>query len=117
MAKSTGFIVNQNRQTVRKSNKSVYSLLGLVKVVVDEGLTSFIDESLLSFLWNLVLLYPYNNILHVTVLKIFSSTLESSNVEIIKLFLATYQSHLLSLAQHHLPLLKHFIYTIWKQTK
>ena len=117
MAKSTGFIVNQNRQMVRKSNKSLYSLLDLVRVVMDEGLTSFVDESLLSFLWNLVLLYPYNNILHVTVLKIFSSILSSTWLNIVNLFLLSYQSHLLSLAKNHLHLLKQFIYSIWKQTR
>jgi hypothetical protein len=40
---STGFIVNQNKQTVRKSNKSMYSLLHLFGLVLPDGYCSFVN--------------------------------------------------------------------------
>jgi len=68
---STGFIVNQNKQTVRKSNKSMYALLHLFGLVLPDGYYSFVNEGIITFLWNLVVLYPYNNILHGFVRRIF----------------------------------------------
>ena len=87
---STGFIVNQNKQTVRKSNKSMYTILNLLALTIKDNYCNFIDEGLMNFLWNVVLLYPYNNILQVVVRKIFIGVLNCNNYDKKKCFLNNY---------------------------
>lgn len=40
---SSGFITNQNKQTVRKSNKSIYSILTLLGLVLKDNYSNFVD--------------------------------------------------------------------------
>lgn len=58
----------------------MYSLLVLFGLVLEDKISCFVDEGLVSFLWNLVLLYPYNDILHVLIKKIFLGILECPDV-------------------------------------
>ena len=102
---------------MRKSSKPLYSLLGLVSEALQLGRGYFIDEAFLAFLWNLVLLYPYNNILQVTILKIFKSALADCGQQVRALFMASCQPYLLGLAKHHLTLLRQFIYSVWKEVR
>jgi hypothetical protein len=110
---STGFLVNQDRQTVRKSNKAMYSMLTLLGLVLKDNYSNFINEGFVSFLWNLVLLYPYNNILHVLVRKIFLGILNCDNIEAKKCFLMNYEASMVNLGKQHLTLLRPFLYAVW----
>lgn len=70
--------MNQNKAMVRKSNKKIYSILSLISLAIEEGQTNFISCLFVNNLWKLLVLYPYNNILHVSILKIFTSILKLS---------------------------------------
>ena len=65
----------------------MYSLLNLFGLVLQDGCSGFIDEGLVSFLWNLVVLYPYNNILHVVVKRIFMGILQGKEETVRECFL------------------------------
>ena len=87
---STGFILNQDKQTVRKSNKAIYPILNLIGLVLQDNYTGFVNEGFINYLWNLVYLYPYNNILHGFVRRIFLGILNCNSVEVKKCFLMGY---------------------------
>jgi hypothetical protein len=50
----------------------------LASLAIEESLFAFITTKFINSLWNLVILYPYNNIMQVSVLKIFTSILKTS---------------------------------------
>lgn len=60
-----------------------------------------------------MVLYPYNNILHVVVKKIFMGILQGKEQTVRECFLRQYEGHILSLGKQHLELLRPFVYSIW----
>ena len=76
---SEDYITNQHKRTVRKSNPKVYELLALAGLEIEEERWGFVGSKLLSNIWNLLVLYPYNNILQVTALKIFTNLLQKGD--------------------------------------
>ena len=114
---STGFIVNQDKQTVRKSNKAMYPILNLLGLALQDNYSNFINEGLMSFLWNVVFLYPYNNILHVLVKNIFIGILGCKDIEAKKCFLLNYEASVVHLGKRHLTLLRPFLYSVWMEAK
>lgn len=80
----------------------MYALLHLFGLVLPDGLCSFVNEGIITFLWNLVVLYPYNNILHCFIRRIFIGILNSQENEVRKCFLSNYEKSILNLAKQHL---------------
>lgn len=68
----------------------MYSLLILLGLALQEGLSSFVNDGIISFFWNLVVLYPYNNILHVLIRKIFTGILGGTSGNAKECFLKSY---------------------------
>lgn len=75
---SDDYILNQNRVLVRKSNKKIYSILALVSLAIEESITEFITAKFVNNLWKILIIFPYNNILQVYILKIFTSLLKNT---------------------------------------
>jgi hypothetical protein len=97
---------------VRKSNRAMYSLLSLLGIALQEGIGGFVNEGLITFCWNLALLYPYNNILHVLIKTIFMGILNSETIR--PILLNNYETQILSLCRQHLILLRPFVYEFWR---
>lgn len=103
--------------TVRKSNKKIYELLALVGLSIEEGQWSFLGSKLISNLWNLLVLYPYNNILQVSVLKIFINILQKGDEHIRNLFLNHYESYMLELYRQNSGMFRPVVFSVWKEAK
>ena len=81
--------------------------------MLKDNYCNFVDEGLINFLWNLVLLYPYNNILQGMVRSIFIGILNCNDVAVKKCLLMNYEEYVVNLGKQHLSLLRPFIYSIW----
>lgn len=95
----------------------MYSLLILLGLALQEGLSSFVNDGIISFFWNLVVLYPYNNILHVLIRKIFTGILGGTNGSAKECFLKSYEASILSASKQNLLLLRPFLYGVWMEAK
>jgi hypothetical protein len=107
------YITNQHKVLVRKSNRKVYSILALAALAIEEQLSDFITGKFINSLWNLVILYPYNNILQVSVLKIFTGVLKAapSTKDVL---LDHYEEYLLELTKTNFEMFRPLIFTFWK---
>jgi len=79
LSDSSDYLTNQNHVTVRKSNKKIYPLLQLISLSIESSIYEFISSELINNLWNLLVLYPYNNILQVSILQIFANILTKTS--------------------------------------
>ena len=76
---------------------------------------SFVDEGFITFLWNLIILYPFNNILHVRIRRIFNAILQIESIR--SYFLSTFEIAVLNTAKQHFELLRPFVYAMWMETR
>lgn len=68
----------------------MYALLTLVGLALRQGSDLFVDLGLVSFLWNLVLLYPFNNILQGQVRDIFKAIRSQGSFKAKEAFMSCY---------------------------
>lgn len=79
LTETKSYLTNQNQAKVRKSNKKLYPLLQLICLSIESSIEEFISSELINNLWNVLVLYPYNNILQVNVLRIFVNILTKTS--------------------------------------
>ena len=114
---SNDYILNQNRVLVRKSNKKIYSILALVALAIEEAIAGFMSAKFINNLWKILIIFPYNNILQVYILKIFTSLLKGAGSEEKALFLDHYEAYLLELAASNLQMFRPVVFTLWKEAR
>ena len=75
------------------------------------------ESKFLTNIWNLLALYPYNNILQAAALKIFTSILKKGDQPLRKIFMNRYEEYMLELASHDLSMLRPVIFKVWVEAK
>jgi hypothetical protein len=88
-------------------------MLELIALGLESGLEITTAE-IVAQLWGLVALFPFNNILQVAVLRVFTGVLAGKDRGVL---LDHYEAYLLGLAKVEEKMFRPFIFGLWKLAK